>query len=117
MGFSYLTNPNFNANWLLAKYFWGFFGHTIVYFTLFSFLGAAYYYITCYAKKTVTYDRGAYRSWAFYFIFTILVFSHHLYLDKPNPAWLETIAQIASFGIVFPSGNHNDHFNVRSDHA
>lgn len=104
IGFSYLTNPNFNSNWLLAKDVWWFFGHPIVYFTLFSFLGAAYYYIPRYAKKTVKYDRWAYRSWPFYFIFTMLVFSHHLYLDMPNPAWLETIAQIASFGIVFPSG-------------
>lgn len=104
VGFSYITNPTFHANWLLTKDVWWFFGHPIVYFTLFSFLGAAYYYIPRYAKKTVVYDRWAYRSWPFYFIFTMLVFSHHLYLDMPNPAWLEMIAQVASFGIVFPSG-------------
>jgi cytochrome c oxidase subunit I len=104
IGFSYITNPTFHANWLLTKDVWWFFGHPIVYFTLFSFLGAAYYYIPRYAKKTVIYDRWAYRSWPFYFIFTMLVFSHHLYLDMPNPAWLEMVAQVASFGIVFPSG-------------
>jgi heme/copper-type cytochrome/quinol oxidase subunit 1 len=87
----------------LAKDAWWFFGHPIVYFTLFSFLGAAYYYIPRYTKKTVPYDKWAYRSWPFYFIFTMLVFSHHTYLDMPNPPWVEMISQAASFGIVFPS--------------
>jgi cytochrome c oxidase subunit I len=104
MGFSFLTNPNFDANWLLGKDLWWFFGHPIVYFTLFSFLGAVYYFIPRYTKKTVPYDKWAYRSWPFYFIFTMMVFSHHVFMDTPNPQWLQMIAQTASFGIVFPSG-------------
>jgi cytochrome c oxidase subunit 1 len=103
IGFSYLINPNFSANWLLGKDLWWFFGHPIVYFTLFSFLGAVYYYIPRYTRKTVPYDKWAYRSWPFYFIFTMLVFSHHVFMDTPNPVWLQMIAQTASFGIVFPS--------------
>ncbi len=104
IGISFLTNPNFDANWLLGKDLWWFFGHPIVYFTLFSFLGAVYYYIPRYTKKTVPYDKWAYRSWPFYFIFTMMVFSHHVFMDTPNPQWLQMIAQTASFGIVFPSG-------------
>lgn len=104
IGFSYLTNPTMDANWLLTKDLWWFFGHPIVYFTLFSFLGAVYYYIPRYTKKTVPYDKWAYRSWPFYFVFTMLVFSHHVFADMPNPQWLQMIAQTASFGIVFPSG-------------
>jgi heme/copper-type cytochrome/quinol oxidase subunit 1 len=69
-----------------------------------SFLGAAYYYIPRYAKKTVGYDRWAYRPWPFYFIFTMLVFSHHLFMDMLNPDQLQFVSQFASFGIVFPSG-------------
>ena len=88
IGFSYILNPDFDPNWLLAKDAWWFFGHPIVYFTLFSFLGAAYYYIPRYAKKTVPYDKWAYRSWPFYFVFTVMVFTHHTYMDTPNPAWL-----------------------------
>src|ERR1041385_5521731 len=88
VGFSFLMNPRFEPNWLFTKDAWWFFGHPIVYFTLFSFLGAAYYYIPRYAKKTVPYDKWAYRSWPFYFIFTMLVFSHHVYMDMPNPVWL-----------------------------
>ena len=103
-GFSYLTNPSFQINWLLTKDAWWFFGHPIVYFTLFSFLGAAYYFIPRYARKVVPYDRWAYRPWPFYLIFTMGVFSHHLYEDLPNPIWLQTFAQVSSFGIVFPSG-------------
>ena len=38
MGFGYLLNPDFQPNWLLAKDAFWFFGHPIVYFTLFSFL-------------------------------------------------------------------------------
>jgi heme/copper-type cytochrome/quinol oxidase subunit 1 len=87
-----------------AKDAWWFFGHPIVYFTLFSFLGAAYYYIPRYTKKTVPYDKWAYRPWPFYFVFTMMVFSHHTFMDMPNPAWLEMVAQAASFGIAFPSG-------------
>src|SRR5919198_1207770 len=76
----------------------------IVYFTLFSFLGAVYYYIPKYAKKMVPYDKWAYRSWPFYFIFTMMVFSHHVFMDTPNPVWLQMLSQAATFGVVFPSG-------------
>ncbi len=103
-GFSFLLNPNFQPDWLFTKDAWWFFGHPIVYFTLFSFLGAVYYYIPKYTKKTVPYDKWAYRSWPFYFIFTAMVFSHHMFMDMPNPAWLQILSQTASFGIVFPSG-------------
>jgi heme/copper-type cytochrome/quinol oxidase subunit 1 len=104
VGFSYLLNPGFQPDWLFTKDAWWFFGHPIVYFTLFSFLGAAYYYIPKYTKKTVPYDKWAYRPWPFYFIFTAMVFSHHTFLDMPNPTWLQIMSQTASFGIVFPSG-------------
>lgn len=105
VGLSFLTNPTTSEpNWLFVKDAWWFFGHPIVYFTLFSFLGAAYYYIPRYTKKIVPYDKWAYRPWPFYFVFTMLVFSHHTFMDMPNPAWLEMLAQAASFGIVFPSG-------------
>ena len=103
-GFMFLLNPNFEPNWLFTKDAWWFFGHPIVYFTLFSFLGAVYYYIPKYAKKTVPYDKWAYRSWPFYFIFTMLVFSHHVFMDTPNPVWLQMLSQAATFGVVFPSG-------------
>ena len=103
IGFSYLTNPNFEPNWLFTKDAWWFFGHPIVYFTLFSFLGAAYYYIPKYSNKTVPYDKWAYRTWPFYFVFTTMVFSHHVFMDTPNPAWLQILSQTATFGIVFPS--------------
>jgi len=103
-GYSYLLNPGFQPDWLFTKDAWWFFGHPIVYFTLFSFLGAAYYYIPRYTKKIVPYDRWAYRPWPFYFVFTAMVFSHHTFLDMPNPVWLQFMSQAASFGIVFPSG-------------
>jgi cytochrome c oxidase subunit I len=104
MGFGYLLNPDFQPNWLLAKDAFWFFGHPIVYFTLFSFLAAAYYYIPKFTKKTVPYDKWAYRSWPFYFIFAVLVFSHHSYMDMPNPVFVQTVATIASQAVIFPSG-------------
>jgi cytochrome c oxidase subunit 1 len=104
MGFGYLLNPDFQPNWLLAKDAFWFFGHPIVYFTLFSFLAAAYYYIPKFTKKTVPYDKWAYRSWPFYFIFAVLVFSHHSYMDMPNPLFVQTVATIASQAVIFPSG-------------
>ena len=104
IGFTYLLNPNFEPNWLFAKDAWWFFGHPIVYFTLFSFLAAAYYYIPKFTKKTVPYDPWAYRPWPFYFIFTMMVFSHHSYMDMPNPIFAQMIATVASQAIIFPSG-------------
>ena len=104
MGFGYLLNADFQPNWLLAKDAFWFFGHPIVYFTLFSFLAAAYYYIPKFTKKTVPYDKWAYRSWPFYFIFAVLVFSHHSYMDMPNPVFVQTVATIASQAVIFPSG-------------
>jgi heme/copper-type cytochrome/quinol oxidase subunit 1 len=103
IGFAYLIDPQSEPNWLFAKDAFWFFGHPIVYFTLFSFLGAAYYYIPKFTKKTVPYDKWAYRSWPFYFIFTVLVFSHHSYMDMPNPIMVQIIATVASQGIIFPS--------------
>jgi heme/copper-type cytochrome/quinol oxidase subunit 1 len=103
-GYSFMTDPNFQPNWLLTKDAWWFFGHPIVYFTLFSFLGAAYYFIPRYSKKAVPYDKWAYRPWPFYLVFTMGVFSHHLFQDYPNPIWLQMFSQASSFGIVFPSG-------------
>jgi cytochrome c oxidase subunit 1 len=103
MGFSYLLNPDFQPDWLLAKDAFWFFGHPIVYFTLFSFLAAAYYYIPKFTKKTVPYDKWAYRSWPFYFTFAVLVFSHHSYMDMPNPVFVQTVATIASQAVIFPS--------------
>ena len=103
MGFGYLLNPEFQPNWLLAKDAFWFFGHPIVYFTLFSFLAAAYYYIPKFTKKTVPYDKWAYRSWPFYFIFAVLVFSHHSYMDMPNPVFVQIVATIASQAVIFPS--------------
>ena len=111
IGFSYILNPNFDPNWLLAKDAWWFFGHPIVYFTLFSFLGAAYYYIPRYAKKTVLYDKWAYRSWPFYFVFTVMVFTHHTYMDTPNPAWLKMLAQVCNFWSNFSLSPHNNDYN------
>lgn len=103
MGFGYLLNPEFQPNWLFAKDAFWFFGHPIVYFTLFSFLAAAYYYIPKFTKKTVPYDKWAYRSWPFYFIFAVLVFSHHSYMDMPNPVFVQIVATIASQAVIFPS--------------
>ncbi len=103
-GYLFMTSPEFQPNWLLVKDAWWFFGHPIVYFTLFLFLGAAYYFIPRYSRKTVPYDKWAYRPWPFYFIFTMGVFSHHLFMDMPNPTWLQIFSQTSSFGIVFPSG-------------
>ncbi|MDX1371603.1 MAG: cbb3-type cytochrome c oxidase subunit I, partial [Nitrososphaeraceae archaeon] len=103
-GFTYLVNPDFQPSWLFTKDAWWFFGHPIVYFTLFSFLGAAYYYIPRYARKIISYDKWAYRSWPFYFVFTMTVFTHHAFMDMPNPDWLKFIAQTSSLAIIFPSG-------------
>jgi len=103
-GFTYLLNPDFQPSWLFTKDAWWFFGHPIVYFTLFSFLGAAYYYIPRYARKIISYDKWAYRSWPFYFVFTMTVFTHHAFMDMPNPDWLKFIAQTSSLAIIFPSG-------------
>jgi Cytochrome C and Quinol oxidase polypeptide I len=34
----------------------------------------------------------------------MMVFSHHVFMDTPNPAWLQILSQTATFGVVFPSG-------------
>ena len=33
-----------------------------------------------------------------------MVFSHHVFIDAPDPAWLQIFSQTASLGNVFPSG-------------
>ncbi|HEY7079736.1 MAG TPA: cbb3-type cytochrome c oxidase subunit I, partial [Nitrososphaeraceae archaeon] len=40
---------------------------------------------------------------AILFSFLILVFSHHVFMDLPNPVWLQMLSQTASLGIVWPS--------------
>jgi heme/copper-type cytochrome/quinol oxidase subunit 1 len=102
-GFISLQNPINSANWLLTKDAWWFFAHPIVYFPLLVFLGAIYFIAPRYGKERVTFWKWNYRTWPFYTAFSILVFSHHVFMDMPNPAWLQMISQTASLGIVWPS--------------
>ena len=102
-GFISIQNPTVAANWLLTKNAWWFFGHPIVYFPLLIFLGAMYFFTPRYGKERVQYNKWNYRPWPFYFAFSILVFSHHVFMDMPNPVWLQLLAQTASLGVVFPS--------------
>jgi heme/copper-type cytochrome/quinol oxidase subunit 1 len=48
-------------------------------------------------------NKWNYRPWPFYFIFSVLVFSHHVFMDIPNPIWLQMVSQTASLGIIWPS--------------
>jgi cytochrome c oxidase subunit 1 len=102
-GFISMHNPIASSNWLLTKDAWWFFGHPIVYFPLLIFLGAVYFFTPRYSHERVSYNKWNYRPWPFYFVFSVLVFSHHVFMDMPNPVWLQLVAQTASLGIVFPS--------------
>jgi len=102
-GFASLQNPIASSNWLLTKNAWWFFGHPIVYFPLFIFLGAIYFLAPRYGKERVPFFKWNYRTWPFYFAFSTLVFSHHVFMDIPNPVWIQMVAQTASLGIVWPS--------------
>lgn len=103
-GVQAIQNPSISANWLLTKDAWWFFAHPIVYFVLLMSLGSAYVLIPRYGKEPISYSKWNYRAWPFYFAFSILVFSHHMFMDLPNPVWLQMLSQTASLGIVFPSG-------------
>ena len=103
IGFESIKNPVASSNWLLTKDAWWFFGHPIVYFPLFIFLGAIYFLAPRYGKERVPFFKWNYRTWPFYLAFTTLVFSHHVFMDIPNPVWLQIMAQTASLGIVWPS--------------
>jgi heme/copper-type cytochrome/quinol oxidase subunit 1 len=102
-GFASIQNPIAASNWLLTKDAWWFFAHPIVYFPLLIFLGAMYFFAPRYGKEKVPFNKWNYRPWPFYFIFSVLVFSHHVFMDIPNPIWLQQVAQTASLGIVWPS--------------
>jgi cytochrome c oxidase subunit 1 len=62
-----------------------------------------YFFAPRYGKEKVPFNKWNYRPWPFYFIFSVLVFSHHVFMDIPNPIWLQQVAQTASLGIVWPS--------------
>jgi heme/copper-type cytochrome/quinol oxidase subunit 1 len=98
-----IQNPVAASNWLLTKDAWWFFGHPIVYFPLLIFLGGMYFFTPRYSKERVTFNKWNYRPWPFYFIFSVLVFSHHVFMDIPNPIWLQIVSQTASLGIIWPS--------------
>jgi heme/copper-type cytochrome/quinol oxidase subunit 1 len=102
-GFMSLQNPITASNWLLTKDAWWFFAHPIVYFPLLIFLGGMYFFAPRYSKEKVPFNKWNYRPWVFYFIFSTLVFSHHVFMDIPNPIWLQIVSQTASLGIVWPS--------------
>jgi len=102
-GFMSLQNPVTASNWLLTKDAWWFFAHPIVYFPLLIFLGGMYFFAPRYGKEKVPFNKWNYRPWVFYFIFSVLVFSHHVFMDIPNPIWLQIVSQTASLGIVWPS--------------
>ena len=102
-GFMSLQNPVTASNWLLTKDAWWFFAHPIVYFPLLIFLGGMYFFAPRYGKEKVPFNKWNYRPWVFYFTFSTLVFSHHVFMDIPNPIWLQIVSQTASLGIVWPS--------------
>lgn len=103
-GVQAIQNPSISINWLLTKDAWWFFAHPIVYFVLLLSLGAAYALIPRYGKEPISYSKWNYRAWPFYLAFSILVFSHHMFMDLPNPVWLQMLSQTASLAIIFPSG-------------
>ncbi|MGN6624056.1 MAG: cbb3-type cytochrome c oxidase subunit I [Candidatus Nitrosocosmicus sp.] len=103
-GFLSLSNPTAGSNWLLTKDAWWFFAHPIVYFPLLIFLSSWYYFGSRTGGEKVKYNKWNYRPWPFYAMFSVLVFSHHVFMDIPNPVWLQMVAQTASLGIIFPSG-------------
>ncbi|MGD9671904.1 MAG: cbb3-type cytochrome c oxidase subunit I [Candidatus Nitrosocosmicus sp.] len=104
-GFAYLFNLSDQVNWFVVKDFWWFFAHPIVYFPILIFLGAAYFFFsTSYGHNRAPYDKWNFRPWPFYFIFSILVFNHHLFMDMPLPTWMGMLSSVATLGIVFPSG-------------
>lgn len=103
-GIQAIQDPSISVNWLLTKDAWWFFAHPIVYFVLLISLGSAYALIPRYGKEPISYSKWNYRPWPFYFALSILVFSHHMFMDLPNPAWLQMLSQTASLAIVFPSG-------------
>jgi len=103
-GFAAIQDPATASNWLLTKDAWWFFAHPIVYFVLLMSLGALYVFIPRYGHEHISYSKWNYRPWPFYFAFSMLVFAHHMFMDMPNPVWLQMVSQTASLGIVFPSG-------------
>jgi heme/copper-type cytochrome/quinol oxidase subunit 1 len=103
-GFTAIHDPVAASNWLLTKDAWWFFAHPIVYYVLLLGIGATYEFIPRYARQEYTISKWNYRPWPFYFTFSILVFAHHMFMDMPNPVWLQMLSQTASLGIVFPSG-------------
>lgn len=103
-GFVAIQDPVTATNWLLTKDAWWFFAHPIVYFVLLLGIGALYAFIPRYGHEHIAYSKWNYRPWPFYFTFSMLVFAHHMFMDMPNPAWLQMLSQTASLGIVFPSG-------------
>jgi heme/copper-type cytochrome/quinol oxidase subunit 1 len=103
-GFISIQDPVAASNWLLTKDAWWFFAHPIVYYVLLLGLGATYTFMPHYGKEPISYSRWNFRPWPFYFVFSVLVFAHHVFMDMPNPVWLQMISQTASLGIVFPSG-------------
>ncbi len=103
-GFQSIQDPTTASNWLLTKDAWWFFAHPIVYFPLLIFLGGLYFFVPRYGKENSPYNKWVYRPWPFYFAFSVLVFSHHVFMDIPNPVWLQMLSQTATLGIVWPSG-------------
>ncbi len=102
-GFLSISNPTNASNWLLTKDAWWFFAHPIVYFPILLFLSAWYFFGSRAGDERIRYNKWNYRTWPFYAMFSVLVFSHHVFMDMPNPVWLQMLAQTASLGIVFPS--------------
>lgn len=84
IGFASIKNPIASSNWLLTKDAWWFFGHPIVYFPLFIFLGAIYFLAPRYGKERVPFFKWNYRTWPFYLAFSTLVFLHLHYQYLAN---------------------------------
>lgn len=88
---------------LLMKNLIFFFGHTLVNITMYFGVAVVYEVLPEYFGRTWPANRVVALSWNTVLALVMLAYLHHLYMDFSQPAILQVIGQIASYGSALPA--------------
>ena len=87
---------------LWAKNLTYFFGHSIANLIIYLAAGAIYVLVPRYAGRPWKTTKPIVVGWLFTLVFVTFAYSHHLYMDFVQPASLQIVSTISSFGASIP---------------
>jgi cytochrome c oxidase subunit 1 len=97
-----VVNPSFSANALIIKELTYAFGHIFANVTIYMAVIAVYEILPRYTNRPWKSNKVFLIGWMLSTIFTLCIYTHHMYMDFAMPHWLLISGQIISYGNGLP---------------